>query len=160
MRVLELAEMRLALLGDRPESDATREIIHRALAYTAKLLTEAGVSVIVDATSPRRVWRELARELVGHFAEVQLVCPREICFDRERATRWRLGPQQSVARTFRPTTGGPDIALDYEPALCPELTLHTDTNGLRGTLDELLRLVHRLIVEAGSQSSGTPSARS
>ena len=144
VRVLELAEARRALLGDHPESDATREIVHRALAYTAKLLTEVGVAVIVDATSPRRAWRELARDLIGHFAEVQLVCPREICFERERATRWGLGRQQSVARSSCRATDAPDIVLDYEEALCPELTLHTDIQGLRVTLGDLVQLALRL----------------
>jgi len=164
VRVLELAEVRRALLGDHPESDVTREIVYRALAYTAKLLTEAGVAVIVDATSPRRAWRMLARDLITHFAEVQLVCPREICFDRERATRWGLGLQQSVARSSRPPTDALDIVLDYEQALCPELTLHTDIQSLPRAQDELLRLAHRLhravTVEAYGPSSGTLSATS
>ena len=164
VRVLELAEVRHAILGDHPESDATREIVHRALAYTAKLLTEAGVAVIVDATSPRRAWRELARDLITHFAEVQLVCPREICFERERATRWGLGPRQSATRSSRPTADAPDITLDYEQALHAELTLHTDVQSLPGALDELLRLAHRLhrevTVEIYGPSSGRLSATS
>jgi adenylylsulfate kinase len=164
VRVLELAEARRVLLGDHPESDTTREIVYRALAYTAKLLTEAGVAVIVDATSPRRAWRELARDIITHFAEVQLICPREICFEREPATRWGLGPRQSVALSSRPATDAPDIVLDYEQALRPELTLHTDIHGLRSTLDELLRLAHRLhravTVDGYGASSGTLSATS
>ena len=144
VRVLELAEVRQALLDDSPESDTTREIVHRALAYTAKLLTEAGVSVIVDATAPRRAWRRLARELITHFAEVQLACPYEICGERERATRWHLESQRSVQRARRPLADRPDVVLDYEGALCPELTLHTDTQDVWGSLEELLRLAQRL----------------
>jgi adenylylsulfate kinase len=142
-RVLDLAEVRAALLADHPESEATREIVHRALAYTVKLLTDAGVAVIVDATAPRRAWRELARDLVTHFAEVQLVCPRELCSTRERATRWRLGarppapPRERAANT-------PDVVLDYEPALNPELVLRTDIQAEWGALDALVRLAHRL----------------
>ncbi|MGH7343382.1 MAG: adenylyl-sulfate kinase, partial [Candidatus Rokuibacteriota bacterium] len=79
VRVLEFSEFRRMVLGDLPESDATRDIVHRALAYTAKLLAESGVRVIVDATAPRRAWRRLARELITHFAEVQLVCPSDVC---------------------------------------------------------------------------------
>ncbi len=144
VRVLELAEVRQALLDDGPASDTTREIVHRALAYTAKLLTEAGVSVIVDASAPRRAWRRLARELITHFAEVQLVCPYEICGERERATRWHLGSQRSVPRAGRPLADRPDVVLDYEGALCPELTLHTDTQDVWGSREELLRLAQRL----------------
>ena len=34
--------------------------------------------------------------------------------------------------------------VDYEQALCPELILHTDVQGLQGALEEVLRLAHRL----------------
>jgi adenylylsulfate kinase len=161
VRVLDLREVRAALLDDGPESDTTREIVHRTLAYTAKLLTDSGVAVIVDATAPRRAWRQLARDLITHFAEVQLVCPYEICMERERATRWGLGIPRRATRSSRPATDAPDIILDYEQALCPELTLHTDFQGLQGALDELLRLalrLHRAVtVEAYGPSSWTPS---
>ena len=116
---------------------------------------------MVDATAPRRAWRQLARDLIAHFAEVQLVCPSETCMERERATRWGLGGAQSAARSLRPATAAPDIVLDYEQALCPELTLHTDVRGLQGALEEVLRLAHRLqravTVEAYDLSNWTPS---
>jgi adenylylsulfate kinase len=161
VRILDLAAVRAALLDRGPESDATREILHRTLAYTAKLLTDAGVAVMVDATAPRRAWRQLARDLITHFAEVQLVCPYETCMERERATRWGLGTPRSAAQSSRPATDVPDIVLDYEQPLCPELTLHTNVQGLQGALDELLRLAFRLhravTVEAYDLSNWTPS---
>ena len=73
-----------SFVGEHLGAESQEEIVHRTLAYAAKLLTEAGVAVIVDATAPRRVWREAARELIPRFAEVQLVCPAEICVERER----------------------------------------------------------------------------
>src|SRR5262249_26403609 len=69
--------------------------VHRALTLATKILTESGVDVILDATAPRRAWREAARKWITHFAEVQLVCPSEICEERERATRWGLGGARS-----------------------------------------------------------------
>jgi adenylylsulfate kinase len=143
VHVLDFAEFRRVLLDDGPESDATREIVHRALAYTAKLLTDAGVSVIVDATAPRRAWRRLARELITHFAEVQLVCPREICGERERAVRWHLGSEPSSSRSER-APSQPDMVLGYEGALHPELALRTDTPNLSANVEALLRLAQRL----------------
>ena len=142
--VLDLAEVRAALLAGHPESEATREIVHRALAYTVKLLTDAGMAVIVDATAPRRAWRALARELITHFAEVQLVCPDELCGARERATRWRLGARPTTAPSEHPTTDTPDVVLDYEPALHPELVLRTDVQAEWGALEALLRLARQL----------------
>jgi adenylylsulfate kinase len=143
-RVLDLAEVRAALLADLPESEATRDIVHRALAYMVKLLTDAGVAVIVDATAPRRAWRELARDLVTHFAEVQLVCSHELCSTRERATRWRLGARPLAPPRERAAAATPDVVLDYEPALNPDLVLRTDIQAEWGALDALVRLAHRL----------------
>lgn len=154
-RVLDLAEVRAALLADHPESEATRDIVHRALAYTVKLLTDAGVAVIVDATAPRRAWRELARDLVTHFAEVQLVCPHELCSTRERATRWRLGARPTTPPRERPAADTPDVVLAYEPALNPELVLHTDMQAEWGALDALLRLSHRLHLAATEQAAAS-----
>jgi adenylylsulfate kinase len=160
LRVLDLPEVRAALLAGRPDSETTREIVHRALAYTVKLLTDAGVAVIVDATAPRRAWRHLARDLVTHFAEVQLACPHELCCARERATRWGLGAWAIGPSRVRPIADTPDVVLDYEPALHPELVLHTDTQGLWGTLESLLRLADRLHLAAGDNSASPNSAAS
>jgi adenylylsulfate kinase len=153
VRLLEFAEMRRAVLADYPESDATRDIVHRALAYTAKLLTDAGVAVIVDATSPRRVWRELARKLIIRFAEVELVCAREICLERDRATRWGLGPER-LAVGLPAMSEPPDIVLHYEPSPCPELILRTDAHESWGALEELLRLALRLHRMAAVEAYG------
>ena len=99
--VLEWTALRALALGAPGTAERGEEIAHRALAYTAKLLADAGLVVVVDATAPRRVWRALAREIVGAFAEVQLVCRSEVCLDRERAVRWR--PHGGVAdRGARP----------------------------------------------------------
>jgi len=46
----------------------------------------------------------------------------------------------------------PDVVLHYELALRPELILHTDTQGLWGALEELVRLaqcMHRAATVEG-----------
>src|SRR5262249_4322667 len=78
-RVLDFSTLRRFLLSESPVAESEQEIAHRALIYIAKLLTDAGVAVIVDATAPRRGWREAAREQIRRFAEVQLMCPVEVC---------------------------------------------------------------------------------
>jgi adenylylsulfate kinase len=141
VKVLELGALRRFLRLETVVSERHQELAHRALAYAAKLLTESGVSVIVDATAPRRVWREAARELIPCFAEVQLLCPADICMERERAARWRLGGDP-------PATGAidiaPDISVEYEEALNPELALRTDLHDVWSTVEQVLFLVHRL----------------
>jgi adenylylsulfate kinase len=148
LKVLDLASARRAIVGHEWATDAQEAFVHRALALTTQLLTEAGVAVILDATAPRRSWRETAREWITHFAEVQLVCPPEICAERERAVRWHLGAARSVdaGRVI------PEIALDYEESLRPDLRLHTHVPDPTTSVEEVLRLARRLEQAAISRS--------
>lgn len=144
VRVLDLDEVRSQLVPGRRIPEADREILHRALAYATKLLTEAGTAVIIDAAAPRRSWRQAARELIPHFAEVYLVCPMEVCVDRERAARWGLG---GTSPALPPPTGrdaAPDVILDYEESLRPELIVHTDVDDPSTAAQKILFLVQRL----------------
>ena len=144
VRVLDLAPIQRFLLGSRPAGEAEQDIVHRALAYAAKLLTEAGVSVIVDATAARRAWRDTARALIPCYAEIQLLCPPEICLDRERAVRWGL----TFERAAVPAPAGPDIVIDYEEARRPELLIRTDVHDVRTAAERVLLVIRRL---AGSE---------
>lgn len=143
IRILDLAEARTFVghAGDR--TGLAEEIVHRTLVYAARRLTRAGVPVIVDATAPRREWRELARELIRHFAEVQLLCPAEVCSTRERAARWRLGGCTYSQPTPLPVVP-PDVVIDYEPSLRPELIIHTDVQDEWSACDALVQLARRL----------------
>jgi len=151
--VLDLASARLFVVGREWATDRQEEVVHRTLALTAQFLTEGGVAVILDATAPRRAWRELGREWIAHFAEVQLVCPAEVCAARERATRWRLGGVRLDDTGQGPAA--PDIALDYEESLCPELRLHTHAPDLTISIEEVLRLAKQLEQAATTRATDT-----
>lgn len=144
VKVLDLTTVRRFLLHGRPASESQQEIVHRALIYGAKLLTEAGVAVIVDATAPRRAWREAARDLIPCFAEVQLVCPAEICIERERASRWGLGGGQREHRHGPGHATLPEVAVVYEESLRPDLVLHTHVGAPWSKVEQVLFLIHRL----------------
>jgi len=134
--VLELGAVRHALLGGRQETEHERDIVHRALAYAAKALTDAGVPVIIDATAPRREWREWARALISHFGEVQLLCPPDVCTTREQEGRW-LDPAPEIA-------SGPELVVDYEVSLRPDLAIDTHAHSAWMVVDDVLRLAQRL----------------
>ena len=136
--VLEWVALRALALPRAWATDRDEDIAHRALAYTAKRLADAGLVVVVDATAPRRAWRALARELVHDFAEVQLVCPAEVCLDRERAVRWRPhSPMVSAA---------PDLAIEYEYSINPDLLLDTEKRSEWTTADDLVGFARRLLM--------------
>jgi adenylylsulfate kinase len=121
-------------------SEHDEEIAHRALAYTARLLADAGHVVVVDATAPRRDWRARARQIIGDLAEVQLMCRAEVCLDRERAVRWR--PHVGVA------TAAPDLAIEYEYSTNPDLLLDTETRSAWTATEDLVRFARRRLAAA------------
>ncbi len=151
VHVLDVNALRDAV--GRALAQSFDDLVHRALVCLAKLLVDAGAAVIVDATAHRRRWRELARALIPRFAEVQLVCPTEVCATRERATRWGLG---GVAVHAAPASVETEIVLDYEPALCPELTLFTDVQDRLAVVDAVLFVAQRLHTETPTAVEGRP----
>jgi len=148
-RILDHATARRLLVGERSMGDAEQDFLYRVLAYAAKLLTDVGVAVIVDATASRRVWRDAARALIPHFAEIQLVCASEVALERERADRWRRVAQRE--RDAQRSGSMPDIVLDYEESLHAELHLRTDLHDVGRAVEQVLVVVHRL-----QSASSTP----
>ncbi|HXG14673.1 MAG TPA: adenylyl-sulfate kinase [Calidithermus sp.] len=116
--------------------EAEQETFHRALVVAAMLLAGTGVRVIVDATAPRRRWREMARRLIPRFAEVQLRCPRPVSAERESRQRWATPVPGSPAV--------PDVVLHYEESVAPELVLDTGSRSVEACVEEVVRLAWRL----------------
>lgn len=144
VKVLELDEVRKVVTPEPTYSDDEREIVYRVLAYMAKLLTEAGVPVIIDATAHRRAWRELARCLIPPFAEVQLLCPIDVCREREQSRRWEHAPHGIYGQAWQPLATVPGVNVPYEVSLNAELTLKTDECSLWTQVQEVLYVVRRL----------------
>lgn len=144
LKVLELDEIRKVVTPAPAYSETERDVVYRALAYMAKLLTEAGVPVIVDATAHRRAWRELARSLIPAFAEVQLLCPVEVCRERERRRRPGYAPRAIYDRAGTPGATVPGVDVAYEVSPRAELTLNTDEGDLWTQIQEVLYVVRRL----------------
>jgi adenylylsulfate kinase len=158
--VVELSSMRHAVLGDRFASEGEEEIVHLMLASLAQILAGRGIAVIVDATTPRRSWRDVARRSIPVFAEVQLVCPPELCAEREREARWHLhGGAGWPAPPATPAGGrAPDICLDYEESPAAELTLHTHVLGHWSAVRQTLSLAWRLLASASpGHAPGDPN---
>lgn len=144
VRVLELDEIRRVLTPEPTYSDVEREVVYRALGYMAKLLTDTGISVIIDATAHRQAWRQLARSLIPTFAEVELRCPLEVCQARERVRQARFAPAGIYAHAGRPGAAVPGVDVRYEPSPEAELILDTHARDLDAAVQEVLYLARRL----------------
>ncbi|HEY3396676.1 MAG TPA: adenylyl-sulfate kinase [Armatimonadota bacterium] len=102
----------------------------KRLAWMAQKLSKHGVNVLVAAVSPRRRHRDRAREWCDQFVEVQLVCPLDVCQDRD--------PKGLYARAARGEIS--DIAgmhKPYEEAENAEVVLRTHEM----TIDEAAQAV-------------------
>jgi len=148
--ILEWAALRALALTVPWAAEREDEIAHRALVFTAKLLADTGLVVVVDATAPRRAWRALARQLVGAFAEIQLLCPSEVCLDRERAVRWRPRPFPHGGAVM----AAPDLAIEYEYSLSPDLLLDTETRSEWTATEDLVGLARRLLIRVPHPGGG------
>jgi adenylylsulfate kinase len=142
--VLRMDELRKIVTPHPTYSDFEREIIYRALVYTAKTLTELGLNVIIDATGNMRRWRELARQFIPRFIEVYLKCPIEICMQREKQ---RIETHEAPKEIYKKGAEGwpvPGVVVPYEEPLNPEITIDTDRTSLEDTIacidKELLKL--------------------
>lgn len=104
-----------------------RDVVYGTLVYVASLLTENGVNVVIDGTGNLRRYRDDARKRIGRFAEAYLVCPLDVCMEREaRRGEAFSAPKRIYARALE---GGalnvPGVGQPYEEPLTPELMLDT-----------------------------------
>jgi adenylylsulfate kinase len=104
-----------------------RDMVYATLVYIAKLLTQNGVNVVIDATGNLRRYRENARNQIQKFMEAYLECPIEVCIEREsKRAETRQAPRQIYERALKgeaPTV--PGVGQPYEPPTNPEVTVNT-----------------------------------
>jgi adenylylsulfate kinase len=125
VELIELDEMRRLVTPTPTYSDAERELVYRGLVYVTATLVTAGLPVIIDATGHRREWRDLARTVLPAFAEVQLLCPLDVCRERERTRASGNAPVGIYAKAGAAGARVPGVDVPYEPAATPELTIDT-----------------------------------
>ncbi len=154
VRVLELDEVRKVVTPNPTYTDAERDIVYRALAYMAKLLVETGTPVIIDATAHRRAWRDLARQLIPRFAEVEVDCPLEVRVARERSRRTGHAPRGIYAHAQEPGATVPGVNVPYESSAAAELRLDTASTDPERQVEAVVALARGLDPATGG---GLPS---
>jgi adenylylsulfate kinase len=104
-----------------------RDMVYATLVYFAKLLTQNGTNVVIDATGNLRRYRDDARRQIQTFFEVYLECPLEVCMEREvKRGKTYHAPKKIYSKALEgkaPTV--PGVGQPYESPLKPELSLDT-----------------------------------
>lgn len=139
--VLRMDEFRKIVTPKPTYSDFERDIVYRSLVYLAKIMTEQGHNVILDATGNLRKWRELARKLMPKYAEIYLKCPLEVCVKREKK---RIVTHKAPKGIYMKGAKGwpvPGLRAPYEEPKKPEIVIETGKVSLR----ESVKLVKKLI---------------
>ncbi len=138
--VLDGDNVRHGLNRDLGFTDVDRVENIRRVAETAKLMTDAGLIVLVSFISPFRSERQLARELMpeGEFLEVFVDAPIDVCRTRDpkglyaRADAGEIKNFTGVDSPYEPPEA-PDLRLDSaaeEPdALAERVIAHLESLG-------------------------------
>ena len=109
-------------------SEEERDMVYGAIVFVAKLLTQNGVNVIIDATGNRRRYRDQARRELPRFMEAYLRCPLEVCIQRETGRKeYAYAPKVIYKKAFTGESATvPGMGAPYEEPLQPEVTVDSD----------------------------------
>ncbi|WP_334270458.1 adenylyl-sulfate kinase [Edaphobacter sp. HDX4] len=111
-----------------------REENIRRIGFVAELLTRQGVIVLVSAISPYRSIRDEMRKRIGHFLEVHVDAPLEVCEQRDRKGIYR----GARAGELRSVTGIDD---PYEVPIAAEVVCQTNLETVEESSTRILRTV-------------------
>jgi adenylylsulfate kinase len=135
--IVRMDELRKVVTPAPTYSESERELVYRAIVYTAKTLSENGHNVIIDATGNMRRWRALARELIQNFAEIYLKCSIDVCKEREMHRKERHGAPKGIYKKENAGWPVPGVRVPYEEPLNPEIVIETD----KASVEEALSVI-------------------
>ncbi len=118
VEVLESDKVRQVLTPDATYAEGERDLFYRALAFTGARLVEHHVTVVFDATASKRIYRDFARRLIPKFMEVAVVCPLQLCMQRDYKGTYERGRRGETSTV-------PGLQVPYEPPLNPDITIDT-----------------------------------
>jgi len=143
VQLVSIDMLRHAVTPEPTYSEEERDTVYAALVFTAELLTENGVNVIIDATGNRRRYRDQARKQIRRFVEVYLRCPLDLCIEREAQ---RKNSYQAPRQIYKKGLAGesetvPGINVPYEETEHPELVIDTGKQTPEDSAQKILNTV-------------------
>lgn len=143
--ILSSDALRKIITPNPKYTEEERDIVYGALVYIARILTDNGVNVIIDATGNRRKYRDQARREISRFMEAYIRCPLEVCVKREtrRNVESSYGaPENIYAKAFSGESETvPGLGAPYEEPINPEVTVNSDKLGPEKCAEKILRAV-------------------
>jgi len=127
-------------------TEEERDMVYNTIVFVAKLLTQNGVNVIIDATANRRKYRDQARKEITRFMEAYLRCPMEVCIQRESGRKEGAfyAPRDIYKKAFTGESATvPGVGVPYEEPLNPEVTVDSD----RLSPEQSAQKIHEVLKE-------------
>jgi len=150
-QLVSIDMLRRAVTPKPTYSERERDMAYAALVFSAKLLTDNGVNVVIDATGNRRRYRDQARKQIKRFFEVYLRCPLKLCMRREsKRKNTHLAPEKIYQKglTGRSRTV-PGVNVPYEEPTSPEIVIDTD----KLTPEESVQKILGVILKKGKKTT-------
>lgn len=124
------------------DADSRTENIRR-VSEVARLMNDAGLTVLAAFISPLSADRALAKKIIGddRFTEVYVSSPLHICECRDPKGLYKKARRGELANF----TG---IDAPYEPPSCPAVFLDTSDSPIKSCLEVLVREVEQHRVRA------------
>lgn len=142
--ILRMDEFRKIVTPEPTYSDSEREIVYRALVCHARILTELGHNVIIDATGNLRRWRELARGLIPRCIEVYLRCPVEVCMQRERQRVETFEAPRDIYKKGAEGWPVPGMVVPYEEPINSEVVIESDKTSIEDAMVMIKDAIERI----------------
>jgi len=143
-QVLSSDMLRRVITPNPKYTDEEREIVYGAIVFIAKLLTQNGVNVVIDATANRKKYRENARREIPKFIEAYIKCPLKICIEREAKRKGRTfyAPEGIYRKAFTGESSTvPGIGVPYEEPENPEVIIDSDKLNPEDCAEKILEVI-------------------
>lgn len=144
LKILQLDEVRKIVTPQPKYTEEERNIVYASLAYMAKVLTECGINVIVDATANRKRYRNLARQLIPNFAEIYVKCTLEICIARESTRVTEYSPKGIYKSAVEKSATVPGINVPYEETNHPEVVIDSEKISPQEAAENIVKRIGEL----------------
>ncbi len=131
-------------------TEEERDIVYGAIVFIARLLTENGVNVIIDATGNRRRYRENARKEIPRFMEAYVRCPLDVCVKRENERKGGAfhAPRDIYKRALTGESATvPGIGAPYEEPKDPEVMVDSDKLSSEECAEKILQTIMKKIYD-------------
>ncbi len=151
--ILRMDELRKIATPVPTYSEKERDILYRSIVYFAKILTESGSNVIIDATGNLRKWRELARKNISSFLEIYLKCDIDLCVERERKRKDRLSAPKDIYKKAAEGWPVPGINVPYESPTNPEISVNIESLSVNEIVDRIEKVIKNMRNKSNNSKS-------